>query len=288
MDVLSITYFLNGFLMIAMPIALAVYLTRRWKLDWRIWWIGAVGFTFSQAGHIPFLWAAGQLLNRTNMVSWSPAAQMIFNAVFLGLSAGIFEEAARYFVLRWWAKDARSWRMGVLFGAGHGGAEAIILGVLVMLAYIQLAAFRNVDLASIVPANQLALAQQQIAEYWSTPWYMTMLGALERLFTIPLHIACAVLVLQAFTRKNFWWVGLAIFYHALADGVTVLASGMGFSALATEGIIGVFAVVSVFLIFSLRQPEPPADLEPAPSAHNPFTPKVIEETTENLDKTKYQ
>lgn len=113
MDVLFFTHLLNGLLMIAMPIGLAIYLTSRWNLGGRIWWIGAATFLLSQVAHIPFNWGIGKLLNQTGMVAWDPKFQLIFNAVFLGLSAGIFEEGARYLVLRWWAKDARSWRKGV-------------------------------------------------------------------------------------------------------------------------------------------------------------------------------
>ncbi|MGA2490877.1 MAG: YhfC family glutamic-type intramembrane protease, partial [Anaerolineales bacterium] len=128
MDILFGTHFLNGLLMVAMPVGLAIFLMHRWKLGGRIWWIGAVTLILSQVGHIPFNWGAGKLLNQTDMVAWDPTAQLIFNAVFGGLSAGIFEEVTRYLVLRWWAKDVRSWRKGVLLGAGHSGAEAIIYG----------------------------------------------------------------------------------------------------------------------------------------------------------------
>jgi uncharacterized membrane protein YhfC len=107
--------------MSAMPIVLAIILNRRWKMGWGIWWIGFAAFIISQVGHIPFNWGAGLLLNRSNLVHWSPLAQQVFNAVFLGLSVGIFEEVSRYPVLRFWAKKARSWQKGIIFGAGHGG-----------------------------------------------------------------------------------------------------------------------------------------------------------------------
>jgi uncharacterized membrane protein YhfC len=107
--------------MSAMPIVQAIILNRRWKMGWGIWWIGFAAFIISQVGHIPFNWGAGLLLNRSNLVHWSPLAQQVFNAVFLGLSVGIFEEVSRYPVLRFWAKKACSWQKGIIFGAGHGG-----------------------------------------------------------------------------------------------------------------------------------------------------------------------
>ena len=287
MDILFWAHLLNGLLMIAMPVGLAIYLTRRWKLGWGLWFIGAGTFIFSQVGHIPFNSAAGALLNRTAMVDWSKPNQLIFNAIFLGLSAGLFEELFRYGMFRWWAKDARSWRKGVLAGAGHGGGEAIILGILVLYSFMQLAAYRNVDLATIVPAAQLEVAQGQITTYWSATWYASLLGALERFFTIPVQIAFSVIVMQTFTRKQWFWVWLAVLYHALIDAsVVYLLQPLGMYGV--EALAGGFAVLSVIIIFSLRQPEPD-NPQPVPVSPMPM-PKLepVEETPDNLDNSKYQ
>jgi uncharacterized membrane protein YhfC len=117
---------------------------------------------------------------------------------------------------------------------------------------------------------------------------MTLLGALERLFTIPLHLACSVLVLQAFISKKFWWVGLAVLFHALADGVVVFMSKIGFSVLAIEGIIGIFSLMSIVIVFALRQPEPAADPVPASIMAPDFKPTPVSENKENLDGTRFQ
>lgn len=287
MDILFVAHLLNGLLMIAMPVGLAIFLTARWKLGARLWLIGAATFILSQVGHIPFNALAGLVLNRTGLTQMTPEAQLIFNAVFLGLSAGLFEEFFRYGMFRWWAKDARSWRKGVLAGAGHGGAEAIILGAIVVYAFVQFAYLRNADLPKIVAADQLALAQQQVSAYWSMTWYASLLGALERLFTIPTQIALAVLVLQTFTRKQWFWVWLAVVYHATLDAGAVLLSVRA-GALATEVLAGAFALISLLLIFLLRQPEPPEEnlTPPAPPAPV-FVPKPLEATPDKLDQTRY-
>ena len=288
MDLLYITHFLNSFLMIAMPVGLALYLARAWKLSWRFWLVGAAIFILSQVGHIPFNSLMSSLLNKTGMVDWPKSAQTIFNALFLGLSAGLFEELARYAMFRWWLKDARSWRKAVLAGAGHGGAEAILLGLLTLVAFFQLAAYRNMDLSSVVPAAQLDIAKAQVSAYWSAPWYLTLLGALERFFTIPVQISFSVLVLQCFTRKQGFWVWLAVLYHAFIDAAAVyFAPSLG--PFATEGLIAIFALISVGMIFGLRRPEPVEILsEPVPAAVEPVPLNPVEETPENLDNSMFQ
>lgn len=284
---LVVTHALNGLLMIALPIILAVYLTKRWKQGWGIWWIGAATFILSQVGHIPFNWGIGLLLNRTGMVYWSPLAQQIFNACFLGLSAGLFEELARYLVLCFWAKEARSWRKGILFGAGHGGAEAIILGVLVLISYVSMLVMRSMDYSILLSASQIDAVQQQVSAYWSAAWYDSLLGAVERFFTIPVQIALAVMVMQVFTQKKTRWLFFAILYHAILDGTVVfLMPKIGMYC--TEALVGFFAVVSIGIIFLLRQPEPPP--EPIPEPIHVVVPIIppVEETTDKLDETRFQ
>jgi uncharacterized membrane protein YhfC len=287
MDILFWGHFLNGILMIAMPVGLAIFLIRRWKLGARLWLIGAGTFILSQVGHIPFNALATLALNRTPLAHMTPEAQLIFNACFLGVSAGLFEELFRYGMFRWWVKDARSWRKGVLTGAGHGGAEAILLGMIVLYAFLQFATLRNADLSTLVPADQLALAQKQIAAYWSMTWYNSLLGAMERLFAIPTQIALAVLVLQTFTRRQWFWVWLAVLYHAALDGSAVyLAPHLG--VLPTEALIGGFGVLSMILIFVLRRPEPPPTEEPPPAAPVPrLPPRPVEATPDDLDQSRY-
>jgi uncharacterized membrane protein YhfC len=209
------------------------------------------------------------------------------------LSAGLFEELSRAAVYRWWAKDARSWRKSVLMGAGHGGAEAIILGVLVFYTFIQMTAARGMDLSKVVPTSQLALAQQQITAYWSAPWPLTLLGAVERFFTIPCQIGFSVLVLQAFTRKQPVWIALAVLWHAFLDASVVYLSAQWsattWGVYAIEGLVGVFALISIGFIFALRQPEPPEPevVLPAPAPLMDVGKVVLKDTQENIDNSRY-
>ncbi|MEZ0396194.1 MAG: YhfC family glutamic-type intramembrane protease [Anaerolineales bacterium] len=255
MNILFVTHALNGLLMIAMPMALALILTRRWKMGWSLWWIGAATFVLSQVGHIPFNWVIGLALERLNTVYWPLIGQQLLNAVFLGLSAGLWEEGARYLVLRFWAKKARSWQAGVLFGAGHGGAEAILLGLLVLVTYASMLVVRSLDLSAVVPAARLQLAQQQVTAYWSMPWYDSLLGALERVFAMTCQIFMAVLVMQVFLRRNIAWLFAAIGFHALIDATAVL--GMHYlGAYWTEALVAVYAAASLILTLRLRRSKP--------------------------------
>jgi uncharacterized membrane protein YhfC len=293
MDILVLTHLLNGLLMVAMPVGLGIFLTRRFSLGWRIWVIGAATFVLSQVGHIPFNQGLTLLFQHGILPPPPPEWRLPFNALVLGLSAGLWEELARYSAFRWWAKDARSWRKGVLMGAGHGGIEAIILGGLVLYAYAQMLALRGQDLTSLLgsrlTAAQIQALQTQLNAYWSAPWTTTILGAVERAFTIPVQITFSVIVLQAFVRNQFRWVWLAIGWHAFVDAATVLASNK-IGIYWTEAAIGLMALVSVAFLFALKRPEPEADTSSESPRTEVKTAEDLQEvawTEKDLDESRY-
>lgn len=276
---------LNGLLMLAMPLALGVYLARRMGQRWGLYLVGMLTFFASQLLHLPFNLL---LLNpRLELGQGEPTLGFAVSAALLGLSAGVFEESARYLVLRFWQRKARSWREALMFGAGHGGLEAIILGVIVLVTLAQMIAYRGADLGGIVPADQLELAQQQVSAYWTAPSSQALLGALERLFALCLHLSLSVMVMRAFTHTNRWWVLAAIGWHALVDAAAVFSLPQ-LGAVATEALIGVFALLSVLIVIRLREePEAPAadSGEPVRAASAP--PERIEPSTESIDRSRY-
>jgi uncharacterized membrane protein YhfC len=292
---LYVTYALNGLLMIGLPLALGFFLSRKFGTKWNLFALGALTFFGSQVVHIPLLQGLTALFKSKVLPTPPVAWQLVFNAVVLGLAAGLCEELARYLVLRRWARSARTWRDALMFGAGHGGLEAIIFGGLVLVSYVNMAAVRNVDTATLgLSADQQALLARQLAAYWSAPWYITLLGAVERLFALCLHLSLSVMVMQAFTRKNRLWLGAAIAWHALTDACAVLGQGAGLGPLQLEGIVGAFALASLVIIFVLRPRRPEPVVEVAPSvilAGAPPSPRAMgqvqTDAQEQVDRSKY-
>jgi uncharacterized membrane protein YhfC len=281
--------------MIGMPIVLGVWLARKTKAPWRLFGVGAVTFIGSQVVHIPLNYGLTALFKAI----W-PSAQpqpwhIPFNAIVLGLTAGLCEEAARYVGYRWLVTKARHWRDALMLGAGHGGTEAIILGLLVGVAFVNMVVMRSMDLTRLGLTGQaLAQAQQQIAAYWSAPWYMTLLGAVERLFALSVQVGLAVLVLQVFTRNDWRWLVVAIGYHLIVDAMAVVGVQSHWPALVIEAAVGVFALISLGVILGLRPrgeplipPEPEPVLVPGVSESPRPAPSREADASRQLDDSKY-
>jgi uncharacterized membrane protein YhfC len=238
--------------MILLPILLGFWLVRKFKLSWKLFFAGALTFIASQILHIPFLQVLTAMFNNGTLPSPPAAWMTIFNAVLLGLLAGIFEETARYILFKFFLKESRTWEEGVLVGAGHGGVEAMIVGVLGVFTVINMVVLRNADLSAMgIPADQLELAQQQVAAFWSSPAYAGLLGLFERICAICLHISLSVMVLYSVAYKKPVWFWLAVLWHAFVDAAAVyLMPGIG--AVAVEGVVAVMAIVSLGILFGLR------------------------------------
>jgi uncharacterized membrane protein YhfC len=289
MIVLYITRTLNGLLMILLPIGMGFVIWKHYQTRWRFFWIGVGTMTLAQIGHIPFnalltyLFQAGVLPKPP--LSWAP----VFNAVVLGLSAGVWEESFRYFAYRWWAKDARSFDKALMMGAGHGGIEAIVLGVYVLYVLLQMVALRNMDLTQAFTPERAAILQQQIQLFWGIPWYQTMTGALERFLALIFHLTASVLVLQVFLRKQWRWLWLAIFWHAALDALAVGLAARG--TLVVEGMLAAFTVVELCVLYVLRRSgmEPEAlDATPLPPAGlDLISLPAASDQPENLDDSRF-
>lgn len=289
-SVLFFTYPLSAFLIILMAIGLGVYLTRKFNLGWRLYLIGAAGFILSQVGHIPFNNWIGVLFQR-GVLPVPPAAwRLEFNVIFLGLSAGIFEEVTRYAVYRWWARDARSWSKGLLLGAGHGGVEALFVAGIILLTYLNMVTLRGQDLTAFASGDQLEALRQQFSFYWSAPWHMSLLGALERALAIPVHVALSILILQVFIRGQSRWLWLAILWHAMSNAVALYVLNIG-GAYASEGSIALFTLASLGMIYALRGYEEAVDEPAIPKPESAAEPtqkiSAIESTPENLDRSRF-
>ena len=277
--------FFNFALMIVLPVLVGIFIHRRWGAGWRLYFIGLATFIGSQVLHIPFNWL---VINQLQIIpsDTSVMSNLIILAVFAGLSAGFFEEVARYLTYRFWATDARTWAKGMMLGAGHGGIEAILLGSLGLINFVILLGLSQGFFASLIPSEQMGLVEAQIAEMFGLPWYMAILGAVERAFAICLHLAFSVMVLQVFLRKNIWWLVVAILWHAVVDATAVFAITT-WGIIASEAIVAVYALISLGIIYWLYAPNPEEpEIEPLPVVE-PAKPLSLKASAESLDESKY-
>lgn len=215
---------LVGVFTLILPLGRGIFFWRKSKGQWRFFLIGCVVFpifalVLERTAHSFLLYGAPGTVLQGNI--W-------LYALYAGLMAGIFEECGRWLAFKlslcwsWWPGDA------LMYGAGHGGIEAVQLAGLTMLNNIILALALNrggleaVE-AMIGPMPETGLAAIQGLS--SNPAGIYLWTGFERLVAVGLHIALSVLVYVSVKRRGSWfWFPAAILLHTLVDMVTVLTA----------------------------------------------------------------
>ena len=265
--VLVVSYLVAAGIEIVFPLLVGLWLVRRFHLHWVVFGYGFAVFLLSQVvTRVPAIQVINGLFG-TELTA-TPTTTLIWYAV-LALTAGLFEEIGRWLGYRWFfRREPRTWANGLLYGTGHAACESIILvGLAVLLAlvnYVILSTMSAATIAAMAPAQQEQV-KATLAIFGGLQGWEPLLGAVERIFTLFFHLGAAVLVLQAFTRRNNIWLLLAIGWHALVDFGTIMFQTTVKNAILTEGVIGVVAIISLVIILRLRPTQPEAvTAEPAP------------------------
>lgn len=180
--------------------------------------LGAICFIISQPLlRIPLL---NGLLSSTGF-SLFYALHMISVGILIAFSAGIFEEGFRFLSKNFLLKpDKTKITQPIIFGLGHGLAEAVIL----LGPYI-----------SSMSASNLALA------------------VLERVLAIILHIGLSVIVWNGFQLNKRWkYLLIAVFVHGITNSLIPILSNVRYAIALIESALFFIDVIIVFYIFKSR------------------------------------
>jgi uncharacterized membrane protein YhfC len=201
-------------------------------------------------------------------VSLSPLWEKISGNVFLygiygGLMAGLFEETGRFIAFKTVLKK----RLGndknaLMYGAGHGGIEAIMVVGLSYITYIvMIPLFKSGMLTESMPPEAMEQVVPMLEKIVSTPSTDFLFAIFERVLAISAHIALSVLVWFAAKRRDRAILyPAAILLHAAFDFIAVIASNY-LPIWATEAILAVItaALLIIAAVVWKKSKEVPAD-----------------------------
>lgn len=235
---------------LAFPLALGLIFWRRAKGRWRFFFLGCVVFPLFALG-------LEGAINRA--VLYGPAGAVLAGNIWLyglfgGLMAGISEECGRWCALRLGRRWSRGPQDALMYGAGHGGIEAVLLAGTAMVSNLMLSLAWNsggpAGAAALMGVDSLTDAQAAaLASLAATPAGMFLWSGFERLGAIVLHISLSVLVYAAVHRKGGWyWLPAAIGIHALVDMAAVVTS----ACLPIPAVEGIFAVLVLGTVLLAR------------------------------------
>lgn len=226
---------------VAVPAALYVIFRKKYKANHLPFWTGCVTFVL-------FAFVLERLAYTVLMKApiWATITGNIWlYGIVGGLFAGLFEESGRYLAFKTVLHKKRGNDANALmYGAGHGGIEAIILLSVTMVVNIIFSLQYNAGIPS-----QLGTASAG-ASILATPAWMFLVGAVERLSAVTIHVSLSVLVwFAAKNNKRFWLYPLAILLHLVVDAAAGILSGLGANVWIIEGAVyGIAAALVVIAI----------------------------------------
>jgi uncharacterized membrane protein YhfC len=260
---------------IAYPFVLGGIAKHRLRLGWRYFWYGALVFAvFQLFTRVP----AVQIIQAALAPQLRASHALLYGwLAILVLTAALFEEIGRYIGYRvLMGREEKTWGKAVLYGIGHGGIESIALvGLANVNVLAQIVAISAMGLSSLSPALRAQVAPQ-FAAISAQPAWFPLLGGWERLWTLPIHVGLAVLVLQVFRRGQIRWLFLAVLGHMVVDGSVVglgalLPSGVA-SSLLIESVVALLGLVAIWITFALR--DKPASAVPASATETPASARL--------------
>ncbi|MDF2530844.1 MAG: hypothetical protein K0Q65_425 [Clostridia bacterium] len=250
-NILSIAFMIVTLLIcFLLPAALLVYFYRKHKISLIAVLWGAIVFLVSQVAiRIPLLTILGKQQWYMEMSS-----NIYVIALFLGLTAGLFEEVGRYIVMEFFMKKSLSWKNGIAFGIGHGGIEAMVIVGLTILNYVIMSFMINSGVfESMIAANlPQGVAEQIKSMLVDTPAINFLAGGFERIMTMMIQIALSVIVLYAVKFKKPVYLLYAILLHAVVDTPAVILGNMGLNVWLIELYIAACAAASLIYVIKAK------------------------------------
>ncbi|MFP5417055.1 MAG: YhfC family glutamic-type intramembrane protease [Actinomycetes bacterium] len=235
-----------GVAILALVVGVAVWLRRRYRVRWTTWLWGALAFVLSQLLRLPLLAGAGPAASALGVSVTAAVAGVAL------VTSGLCEEGSRWIVLRFGARRERERADGLMFGAGHGGIEALIVfGVSIVGGLVLLASGDAMleQARQTTPDQVDALTAQLEAVRTLTPG-TALVGIWERVPAMVFHIAASLAVLRAVRERRLGWLWFAMAAHIGFNAAAVGTLQLSQNVLLTEAVVT--ALGALFLWGILR------------------------------------
>lgn len=244
---------LNLIICFVLPIIALVFLQKKYKKAIIPFLLGALAFFISQMVlRVPII---NSILPRFFWYEIFQVKYPYLYWIFLGLTAGIFEEISRLFFIDKFMKNNHRYVDSLSFGLGHGAIEAMIItgisniNILILSIMINNGTFylNNLNL----PQASLEAIYNQCVNLTSS---LAILGGIERIIAMGIHIGLTVIVFEGIIKgKPFKYLTIAILIHTVVDASIGFMSQMfGFSIFAIEAVFGIISFALIFYVFKAK------------------------------------
>lgn len=229
---------------VAIPVVLATYFRKKYDVGMLPFWMGVLvmlvfAFVLEQMVHALVLTSgAGEAIS----------SNMWLMAIYGGLMAGLFEETGRFVAMRFVLKKRDSDpHNALMYGAGHGGFEAVMVLSVGMVNNLIYAFCINTGTTAVLMTSLDDGTKQMLEQAFDTlvnaSPFLFLLSPLERFAAVLAQLALSVLVWFAATRSGqLRWYFVAVALHCVMDAGAAILSGLGVPTLLIEVVVWILAI----------------------------------------------
>ena len=174
-------------------------------------------------------------------------------ALYGGAAAALFEETGRIFAVKTFLRKLNDTPNAFMYGAGHGGVEALYVGVITQISNISLAYMINAgkagELLSTLSGAQYDAAAQQLRALCQHESLAFFLAGFERVLAVALHISLSLILFKGLREKKGGLVALCYGLHFALDAILVLVNS-AFGAYAAEAFC--LAATGLIVLLALK------------------------------------
>ncbi|MEW9700165.1 YhfC family intramembrane metalloprotease [Paenibacillus sp. SI8] len=240
---------LQGIIPIVAVVSMFIFFYKNERFSWKPVWIGALTFFIFTQILEKLLHAA--VLGTNLNIAPNPLLLIIYGP----LAAGIFEETGRFLAMRFVLKLHRERRDGIAFGLGHGGFEALFIGVIVCIQSLIYALLLNQGkldavLAGKMPTEAIATLKAGLI---GVPFTHFVVGGLERVLALLIQIALSIFVMYGIRYAKKWILPAAILLHAAFDFFPALYQAHYVNLWTAECFVAISGCIAVVYIARSRK-----------------------------------
>lgn len=173
-----------------------------------------------------------------------------FYGLYGAAMAALFEEIGRFLAFKTVLKKEQEYDANAfMYGAGHGGFEALYLLGMGMFSNLITAIMINSGnteaLMAGATSDVAAQVETVLATLTETAPVMYLIGIFERISAVIAQVAMTIPVWFAAKKggKYTWLLGVSLLMHFLLDFIVVVASNYISSIMLIEGVIFVMAII---------------------------------------------
>lgn len=178
--------------------------------------------------------------------------------VYAAAAAAVFEETGRILAMKLWMKKWLDFPNALMYGFGHGGMEAVLIGGLTnistLCSMLMINSGAMQKTLGTLSTEAAAQTTEKLSSLWATPAPLFFVSGIERIGAMILHIGLSLLIYRAVTSGKRGIAALAYAIHFAVDFFAVACAAV-LPIYVMEACIFVLAIGTLVLSLKLNQQE---------------------------------